>query len=87
MQNIRVMYKQYTNGIPTQYFGGQEYLYKTDLPVVIGSHVLAPTKDDPEPTPATVTQVNLPESEINPAWASRVKAITQWDDDYERRTF
>ena len=52
-------------------YGGQEYTYKTKLPLVPYTKVIAPTyKGDNK---ALVTQVDLPESTIDPAWADRVQ--------------
>ena len=58
-------------------YGGQEYTYKTNLPLVPYTKVIAPTyKGDNK---ALVTQVDLPESTIQSEWADRVKEITLYD--------
>jgi len=58
-------------------YGGQEYTYRTDLPVVPYTKVIAPTyKGDNK---ALVTQIDLPESTIDPAWAERVQWIKEYD--------
>lgn len=41
--------------------------------------VIAPIGDEGEEKKAIVTEVNLPDETIDPAWADRVKAITKYD--------
>lgn len=58
-------------------YGGQEYTYRTNLNVVPFTKVIAPTyKGDNK---ALVTEINLPESTIDPAWADRVQEIKELD--------
>lgn len=58
-------------------YGGQEYTYRTNLPVQKFMKVIAPTyKGDNK---ALVTQIDLPESTIDPSWADRVKEIKEFD--------
>ena len=59
-------------------YGGQAYTFLTDLPLQPGDHVLVPGSEADE-KPAMITEVNLPESVIDTAWADRVKWITQMD--------
>lgn len=59
-------------------YGGQAYTFRTNLPLQPGDHVLVPGSEADE-KPAMITEVNLPESVIDPAWADRVKWITQMD--------
>ena len=59
-------------------YGGMEYTYRTNLPLRVNDAVLVPTDKDPAQK-AIVTQVGLPESVIDLAWASRVKTITEYD--------
>lgn len=59
-------------------YGGQAYTFRTNLPLQPGDHVLVPGSEADE-KPAMITEVNLPESVIDPAWADRVKWITRMD--------
>ncbi len=59
-------------------YGGQAYTFRTNLPLQPGDHVLVPGSDADE-KPAMITEVDLPESVIDPAWADRVKWITRMD--------
>ena len=59
-------------------YGGQAYTFRTNLPLHPGDHVLVPGSDADE-KPAMITEVDLPESVIDPAWADRVKWITRMD--------
>ena len=59
-------------------YGGRAYTFRTNLPLQPGDHVLVPGSEADE-KPAMSTKVNLPESVIDPAWADRVKWITQMD--------
>lgn len=74
MQIVKVCYlKTEANA-----YAGRAYTYRTTLPLKAGDKVLAPTDKDPAQK-ALVIQVGLPESVIDPAWADRVKTITQYD--------
>lgn len=59
-------------------YGGQAYTFRTNLPLQPGDHVLVPGSEADE-KPAMITEVDLPESVIDPAWADRVKWITRMD--------
>lgn len=59
-------------------YGGQAYTFRTNLPLHPGDHVLVPGSEADE-KPAMITDVDLPESVIDPAWADRVKWITRMD--------
>ena len=59
-------------------YGGQAYTFRTNLPLQPGDHVLVPGSEADE-KPAMITEINLPESVIDPAWADRVKWITKYD--------
>ena len=59
-------------------YGGQAYTFRTNLPLHPGDRVLVPGSEADE-KPAMITEVDLPESVIDPAWAARVKWITQMD--------
>lgn len=59
-------------------YGGREYTYRTTLPLRVNDAVLVPTDKDPRQK-AIVTGTGLPESVIDPAWADRVKTITEYD--------
>ena len=58
-------------------YGGNEYTYRTELPLQPFQKVLAPTQKGDKK--AIVMNVNLPESVIDPAWADRVKVIKELD--------
>ena len=68
-----IYYKPWQKG-----YGGQSYTFRTNLPLQPGDHVLVPGSEADE-KPAMITEVNLPESVIDPSWADRVKWITQMD--------
>lgn len=71
---VKAMYhKPKLNG-----YGGQAYTFLTDLPLHPGDKVLVPGGDGTEKK-AIITEVDLPESVIDPSWADRVKWITQMD--------
>lgn len=59
-------------------YSGRAYTFRTNLPLQPGDHVLVPGSEADE-KPAMITEVDLPESAIDPAWADRVKWITQMD--------
>lgn len=59
-------------------YGGREYTFDTKLPLIPYQRVLVPSNDG-EPKKALVTEVNVPESEIDEAWASRIKEIKEMD--------
>ena len=59
-------------------YSGRAYTFRTNLLLHPGDHVLVPGSEADE-KPAMITEVNLPESVIDPAWADRVKWITQMD--------
>lgn len=57
---------------------GRSYTYKTSLDLKFGDKVIAPVGDG-EKKRAMVIGVNLDPSEIDPAWANRIKTITDYD--------
>ena len=60
-------------------YAGREYTYKTELPLLPYQKVIAPTaKGDKK---ALVTRINIPEKEINPEWADRIKEIKEYDNE------
>lgn len=59
-------------------YSGRAYTFRTNLPLQPGDRVLVPGSEADE-KPAMITEVDLPESAIDPAWADRVKWITQMD--------
>lgn len=68
-----IYYKPWQKG-----YSGGAYIFRTNLPLQPGDHVLVPGSEADE-KPAMITEVNLPESAIDPAWADRVKHITKYD--------
>lgn len=59
-------------------YGGREYIYIAGMPVRCGDVVMAPTNDGEQK--AIITDINVPHSEVNPAWADNIKTITRFDD-------
>ena len=68
-----IYYKPWQKG-----YSGRAYTFRTNLPLQPNNHVLMPGSETDE-NPAMITEVNLPESVIDPAWADRVKWITRMD--------
>lgn len=68
-----IYYKPWQKG-----YSGGAYIFRTNLPLQPGDYVLVPGSEADE-KPAMITEVDLPESVIDPAWAGRVKWITQMD--------
>lgn len=61
-----------------QGYGGKEYTFSTELPLIPYQKVLVPSNDG-EMKKAIVVEVNVPESEIDKAWANRIKEIKELD--------
>ena len=59
-------------------YGGREYTFRTDLPLKLYQKVLVPSNDG-EPKKAVVTAINVPDTEIDPSWANRIKEIKELD--------
>ena len=59
-------------------YASWEYTYSTELPVKVGSKVIADTATSGKQK-AIVTEINVPESEISDHWRNRIKAITEYD--------
>ena len=59
-------------------YGGKEYTFSTNLPLIPYQKVLVPSNDG-EMKKAIVVEVNVPESEIDKAWANRIKEIKELD--------
>lgn len=59
-------------------YGGRDYLFSTELPLIPYQKVLVPSNDG-ELKKALVVEIDVPESEIDPAWANRIKEIKQLD--------
>lgn len=71
---VKVLYhKPFMNG-----YAGNRYTFYTELPLQENQRVLVPT-DDGELKKALVTEINVPESEINPSWAWKIKEIKEID--------
>ena len=60
-------------------YAGREYTYLSDLPLQPFQKVFAPTKDGRKK--ALVVDIDLPESAIDPAWATRLKEISLIDNE------
>lgn len=60
-------------------YGGQRYTYETNLPVEPYTKVLAPARgrNGIEMKKALVTEVDVPEWEVNPEW--ELKSIEEYD--------
>lgn len=59
-------------------YAGREYTFSTKLPLIPCMKVLVPSNDG-ELKKALVTEINVPESEIDKAWADRIKEIKELD--------
>ena len=59
-------------------YGGKEYLFYTELPLEPYQKVLVPSNDG-ELKKAIVTEINVPDTEIDPSWANRIKEIKELD--------
>lgn len=57
-------------------YGGREYSYRTDLDVLFGDVVIAPTVNGLNY--AKVTRVDVPESEIDPRWRDKLREIVDF---------
>lgn len=57
---------------------GRAYTYKTELPLKVGSKVIAPTRSDPRQR-AIVTMTHLSPAVIDKKWEKDVKFITDMD--------
>ena len=61
-------------------YGGRDYTYKTDMDLKPYEKVLAPVGNPPEDKKALVTEIDLPDSVIDPEWEYKVKWITKYDE-------
>lgn len=61
-------------------YAGREYTYKTELPLKPFQKVLVPVADGTKKR-ALVTNVDLPDSVIDPSWSNRVKEIKEYDNE------
>lgn len=59
-------------------YGGKDYTFKTELPLVPYQKVLVPAVDGSKKK-AIVTRVAVSDSEIDPEWIDRLKEITELD--------
>ena len=59
-------------------YAGMSYAYKTELPLVAGDKVIAPTAKETQQK-ALVVEVNLPAETISPEWEDKVRFITEYD--------
>ena len=60
-------------------FSGRIYTYSTQLDLKVGDKVLCPIAKESEPKRALVTEINVPESEIEDSWRDRIKEIRDYD--------
>lgn len=58
-------------------YGGPKYLYRTELPLSGHEKVMAPTASGDKR--ALVTDVNVSHMAIDPAWAHKIREITELD--------
>lgn len=68
---VKIIYRK-ENGI----FSGMPYTYRTKLPLKRGDTVKAPTRDKLQI--GFVTDVNVPESAVEPRWRDNLKEITEY---------
>lgn len=59
-------------------YSGRKYTYRTELPLAVFQKVIVPVADGSKKK-ALVTDVDLPESTVDPAWADKLKNITELD--------
>lgn len=59
-------------------YGGRAYTFKTNLPLKPMQKVLVPSMDG-EKKKALVVEIDVPETEIDPEWAYRLKEIKEMD--------
>ena len=60
----------------TRSYCGKEYTYKTELPLKLFQKVLVPVSGGGKKK-ALVVDIDLPESVVDPAWADKLKEITE----------
>ena len=71
---VRVKYrKDELNG-----YGGREYTFLCDIPVQPYQKVLVDSTSG-EWKQAIITEINVPESELDPAWINRIKKVKGYD--------
>ena len=58
-------------------YSGRNYTYRTNMNLKSGDKVMASVGS--ENKRAMVIAVDIPESEIDPAWADKIKEITSYD--------
>ena len=58
---------------------GRAYTYRTELPLQEGDLVIAPTYKGE--SKARVFEAEVPASRVDPAWADKVREITQYQED------
>ena len=59
-------------------YSGRSYTYRTELPLEVFQRVVVPVADGSKKK-ALVTEINLPESVVDPSWADKLKSITELD--------
>ncbi len=75
----KVMYRKYINGMDSGFYGGLEYAFKTQLPLVHGDKVLVPSGSDNELKRAIVVDINVDPATIE-GWVLKIlKPITMYD--------
>lgn len=58
---------------------GREYTYKTELPLEPFNKVICPTYQGNNR--GLVVRINVPETEIDPAWSDKIKEIKEYDNE------
>ena len=72
---VRVKYRKEELGG----YGGREYTFISDIPVQPHQKVLVESADG-DMKQAIVTEINVPETEIDPSWAYKLKKIWWYDE-------
>lgn len=72
---VRVKYRKEELGG----YGGREYTFISDIPVQPYQKVLVESADG-DMKQAIVTEINVPETEIDPSWAWKLKKVKGYDE-------
>ena len=75
----KCMYRKYTNGMDSGFYGGVEYAFSTELPLKYGDKVLVPSGAENELKRAIVVQTDVDSSTIEDWVLKILKPITMYD--------
>ena len=60
-------------------YTGRSYTYSSGLDLKVGDKVLCPVGASQEMKRAMIVETDVPDSEIDPVWADRIKEIMDYD--------